>query len=431
MQLTQARELRTIRTLQQSVATDGRIRIGSSVPKISSKGNAFNEPLRLDSFAFTSVHRDLVERIAAMYGGKVEPWSPQRSTEQQWRVVTTSREIHVIVPPIADVLSQFYEQWAGGMCTVRCDGVRDLISLKDCACGPADEDRPAPRACKPTTRVNVMLYDPASGEMISFGVWRLETHGYYAATQLPGQVEIMQAIGTKWASLRMVEQSKVLLIKGKPTATKWWVPQLLPVTGTAAQITGTAGPLAISAGPSAPVEAPDDDATVDDEIVDDVMPVAPPAAATAGPTPQNPVTSKPLPGWYLAAIARATDDADLRDIFRELAGNAERGGFDLSVGAWAPVMPALLARKAELEALAKPAAPAPTTPPELPPLPAEPVQRDTDEVEALWMQCVTRAGQRGWGSDDLIKNFRDFAKKAPDTGTADDYRRFLAGPLSN
>src|SRR5690606_20332280 len=46
---------------------------------------------------------------------------------------------------------------------------------------------PDARACKATTRVNVMLPD-----LPDVGVWRLETHGINAAFELPGTIEIIQ-----------------------------------------------------------------------------------------------------------------------------------------------------------------------------------------------------------------------------------------------
>lgn len=427
VQIGQRQGMQTIKTLQRQATPVGRIRLGTSETRTSRKGDPYQKPVKLTSFRFTSPDRALIESIAQVYGGQVKPWTPQNSKGQQWEVITDQTTIIVMIPPVADVLSQWYEQWAAGRCTVRCDGVRDVIEMRPCVCAPEGQDV-GKRACKPTTRVSMMLFNPKSGEMLSFGVFVLETHGYYAATRLPGQVEIMQATGARFARLSLVEQSKVILQEGKNVTTTWVEPRLDPIVGTAEQLAGTAAPLAIEAGSVQP-ERPalprhDDDNTVDAVEVDAVDLGDEHRSNTrqdrAASEPEAPadfdIRSKPLPQHYLDAIARAQTDGKLREIFQELTGNAERAGIDMKAGPWAPVMPALLARKDELGRAGQSEA-----------VPAQTVRRDTDEVETLWTQCYAQAGKRGILTDDLLAEFRKFSNgKTPETGTADDFRRFLA-----
>jgi hypothetical protein len=86
-----------------------------------------------------------------------------------------------MIPPGRDPVSSWYEQWTGGGCTHRCDGVTNVITDSACSCSPEN------RACKATTRVNVMLPD-----LPDIGVWRLESHGINAAMELPGTIGVIQ-----------------------------------------------------------------------------------------------------------------------------------------------------------------------------------------------------------------------------------------------
>jgi len=197
----------------------GRIRLGTSTPKKSRAGKEYNEPVKLETFRLTSRSRDLVDEAAALYGGDCEPWTPQSGGAQQWQVLTERRSISVIVPP--DPCSQFYEAWIGGKCQRRCDGVRELLADVPCLCGPD----PSQRRCKPTTRLSLML-----AEMSGIGVWRLETHGYYAAAELPAMADLLSAVGGNVpARLEMEERSAMVpdpRDSSKEVATRFMVPVL-------------------------------------------------------------------------------------------------------------------------------------------------------------------------------------------------------------
>ena len=72
--------------LQQQQTEVGRIRLGVKVTAKSGK----LRPAKLDTLRFTSPRRELIEKIAELYGGACEPWQPPRGN-RQWQVITTSR----------------------------------------------------------------------------------------------------------------------------------------------------------------------------------------------------------------------------------------------------------------------------------------------------------------------------------------------------
>lgn len=145
----------------------GRIRMGD-------KGERGN-PRRLETFRLTSADRPLLEGAATRYGGTVRPWKDQPG---QFELYITADELPCMVAP--QEVSQWYELWSGGGCQRRCDGVQNSLSGAACVCDPEN------RECKLTTRLSVMLH-----ELPGMGVWRLETHGFYAATELPASAEML------------------------------------------------------------------------------------------------------------------------------------------------------------------------------------------------------------------------------------------------
>lgn len=194
----QMRELGRIRTGEQVVGTNGRKR-----------------PAKLATFRITSPSREIVAAAAEAYGGEVHEW--QSPAGRQWEVVTTAETIDIVIPP-GQALSQWWELWKGGGCERRCDGYTNVMTEEPCAC-PVDRaerrDRAADgQACKPTTRLNVML--PALPDL---GVFRLESHGYYAAVELAGTAAFLEAAMAAGrlirARLRLDQREKK--VPGKPT----------------------------------------------------------------------------------------------------------------------------------------------------------------------------------------------------------------------
>ncbi|WP_240659768.1 hypothetical protein [Streptomyces sp. WAC 01529] len=181
-----------IMTMKKQAVELGRIRTGYSRPNPKPKGRPI--PVRSETFIFTSHSRDYVAAAAEQWGGKVEGWTPQNSKIEQFRVITKAREIRAIMPS-GDPLSQAYEMWTGGGCARRCDGEREQKSGQPCLClaqyGPEWHRRSAREVCRPTSRISVML-----PELPDLGVWRLDSHSYYAADGMAGSVDtVLQATG--------------------------------------------------------------------------------------------------------------------------------------------------------------------------------------------------------------------------------------------
>ena len=207
-----------ILTLQRQLRELGRIRTGIQV----AGNNGRKRPSKLETFRLTSSSRELIEAAAEAYGGTVTPWAnPGGGSE--FEVVTTVSVLDIVVPP-GQPVSQWFEMWSGGGCQRRCDGVTNVLTMTPCACPPDVEQRLAlaakGEACKATTRLNVML--PALPDL---GVWRLESHGYYAAVELAGAAEILAMASATGrlipARLRLDQREKKE--PGKPTK-KWAVP---------------------------------------------------------------------------------------------------------------------------------------------------------------------------------------------------------------
>lgn len=163
--------------LQQQQTEVGRIRLGVKVA--TSTGGS--RPAKIDTLRFTSPRKDLIEKIAELYGGKVEPWQPLKGNAQ-WQVITTSTEVPVMVPPQDPSQSQWLEMWSKGGCLRRCDGRTERISGNPCMCDPDPQERD----CKMHTRIRVLLE-----EVPGIGVWRVDTGSFYAAVELPSVAKIL------------------------------------------------------------------------------------------------------------------------------------------------------------------------------------------------------------------------------------------------
>lgn len=229
-----------ILNVQRRLREAGRIRIGQQVATNTGK----RRPVKLDRFRITSQDRDKVEHVARIYGGTPTQWADAPIGEQ-WEVVTEATALQVIVPPSAMAFSQWMEQWSGGGCTRRCDTEIEMISGGPCIC--AAEDEPS---CKPTTRLSVMLRD-----LDGLGVWRLETHGHYAAAELAGVVDIIQAAASAGRLLPAVlglEQRQVKrIVNGKPQTMNFAVPTLdVRVSFDALALGSTGAPLAALEAPT-------------------------------------------------------------------------------------------------------------------------------------------------------------------------------------
>jgi hypothetical protein len=177
--------------LQRRTRELGRIRIGHQVQG----GNGKMRPEKLEAFRFTSPSRKKIEAVADIFGGEPLPWD--RSAEHrpdEWQVFTTTTELHVIVPP-DQTLSQWWEMWSGGGVQRRCDGItrQGKQAGEPCLC-PADTGmrgelagQNPPGACKPHSRLNVMIPD-----IPDLGTWGIQSTGMNAAVEWPGAVDVLE-----------------------------------------------------------------------------------------------------------------------------------------------------------------------------------------------------------------------------------------------
>lgn len=176
-----------ILTLQRQARELGRLRTG-----VVDTSGSKPRPKRSDTWVITSHSQDYIEAAAEEWGGTPEKWQPQGNGAEQWRVITTSSAVDAILPP-GDPLSQAYEMWNRGGCARRCDGMTESLTDSPCICradhGDDFYEQKVGTVCSMTTRLNVML--PA---MPDIGVWRAETHSYYAANELAGHVDTIRGL---------------------------------------------------------------------------------------------------------------------------------------------------------------------------------------------------------------------------------------------
>ncbi|SCD60830.1 hypothetical protein GA0115253_101133 [Streptomyces sp. Termitarium-T10T-6] len=168
--------------IQRRAAEHGRLRTGYT------QGN---RPVRSATWVVTSHSEEHVRAAAELWGGEVEQWTPLNSNITQWRVITKASSIEALITP-GDPLNQYNEMWSAGGCQRRCDGETELLSRQACLCarqfGEDWHTQPKGRVCSATSRFNVMLPD-----LSGMGMWRAETHSFYAASEWGGMVDMVLA----------------------------------------------------------------------------------------------------------------------------------------------------------------------------------------------------------------------------------------------
>jgi hypothetical protein len=208
--------------LQRRGQQIGRIRIGQQVKtgKRNKDGTDRMRPEKLDTFRFTTASRTSADAIAALYGGTVRDW------EGQYEVITGQSAIGVTVPPRDQIISQWYELWTRGGAVRRCDSRHEQISGGPCLCPHAVNPASAaeveaaalersrlahlnpPQACKLVTRISVMIPD-----LPGLGVFRLDTHSWYAAAEIGDSGELMHMARDRGvflpAMLRIEQRTRV------------------------------------------------------------------------------------------------------------------------------------------------------------------------------------------------------------------------------
>ncbi|WP_411140285.1 hypothetical protein [Streptomyces sp. x-80] len=169
-----------ILTLQRQARELGRLRTGFTDGK---------RPVRSRTWIISSHAEHYVQAAADAWGGTVEQWQPLGNGAPQYRVITEAESIDALMPP-GDPLSQYNELWSGGGCQRRCDGQRERLSGQPCIClrqfGEDWHHQPKGRVCSATSRLTVILPD-----MPDVGVWRAETHSFYAANEWGGTVDMV------------------------------------------------------------------------------------------------------------------------------------------------------------------------------------------------------------------------------------------------
>ncbi|MFJ3173761.1 hypothetical protein ACIPJK_23680 [Streptomyces roseus] len=168
--------------IQRRAAEHGRLRTGYT------QGN---KPMRSSTWVITSHSEEHVRTAAGLWGGDPQSWTPLNSKIEQWRVITKASSIEALITP-GDPLNQYNEMWSAGGCQRRCDGATELLTRQPCICarqfGEDWHAQPKGRVCSATSRLNVMLPD-----LSGMGLWRAETHSFYAASEWGGMVDMVLA----------------------------------------------------------------------------------------------------------------------------------------------------------------------------------------------------------------------------------------------
>ena len=217
----------------------GRIRLGVKTERAMKS---------LDTFRFTSPDEPAIHQIAGIYGGVVQRWTPPRSKQQQWEVITEASEIRVYLPPHS--IDVWYEEWSGGGCQRRCDGMTAEVPMKTpdgmdidtvpCPCA-AEESM----VCAPYTRLRVVLPEVRFG-----GIWRMESKGWNAANELPGMAGMMEAMQTiGLAECRLLLEKRTKISGGQ---TRHFVVPRLTMDASAEEIMAGGGQATALEAPSPP-----------------------------------------------------------------------------------------------------------------------------------------------------------------------------------
>lgn len=370
-----------ILSMQRQARELGRLRTG-----YTDTSGTKPRPVKSETWVITSHAEHYVHGAADAWGGNVEQWQPLGGGAAQWRVITQANALDAILPP-GDPLSQSYELWSGGGCARRCDGITETLSDRPCLCraqhGDEFHEQRKGTVCAATTRLNVFL-----PEMPDVGVFRVETHSYYAAGEIAGAVDLIRsAVGPDAIiPIRLRIEQRQRKADGK---TKQFPVVVVELRGiTTGQVLGAS----VMGGQQLAAQA-------QREAITSGRPTAAAAieAAPAVPAPAAPASEPVLDvDSVRAAIAAVPDLASLRAIWPQ----AKTAGLE----------DVAKARAAEFASQ-----PAPT------PQPAAPTSGDPDE---LWAQIV-RSVPQDWTSSQVEQNFANFAGTPADVAGPADMAAYL------
>lgn len=291
---------------------------------------------KLEHWRITSASRVLLEAAAAQYGGEVKPWEGALD-EGMWQVFTETSEVHGMFPPIfSDVdgtptvpLSQFFEEWSGGGCQRRCDGVTEMLTGKPCLCAVAvAKDGEVARVCKPTTRLSFMIPD-----LPGLGVWRAESKGWNAAAELPATAQVLQQAAAQGKFIPMVLRLEQRTSKKDGQTLRFAVPVIDLPQVTVRQLAAGDVPLVLNpptagsrerpALPAGP-EAPNGDAArfENDAAVTPEMGAPPPLPTDTTPAGNGVKLITEAQRRRLFAIAHeaTVDEAGVKKVLAEVTG---------------------------------------------------------------------------------------------------------------
>jgi hypothetical protein len=209
--------------LQKRARELGRIRLGQ-------KGDR-GQPQKLDRFRFTSNSQALLTKIAELYGGEVRAWE---GGTQAFELVSNSDRVPIMVPP--QPITQWHEAWRASGCIHRCDGRTNVLTDEPC-----DPDDPAhiEAMAKPTTRLNVVLRD-----VEGIGVWRVETHGWNAAVEIPDAAEFLAYAGGYVNGWLALEQRSSIERDGDKVTTHRYLVPIIEIDVTPTQLMSGRGRVA-------------------------------------------------------------------------------------------------------------------------------------------------------------------------------------------
>lgn len=364
--------------VQRRHAELGRIRLGNQV----AIGNGRSRPNKLDRFRFTSTSERLIRDVAELFGGEAKPWD--NGGKPEWEVFTDAQDIGVVV--IKGGLSQWMEFWSGGGCLHRCDGTGEMNMVTGDPCDLTEKVtvgrntvNPHEEA-KPTTRLAMMI-----PELATIGAWRMETHGWNAAAEIPAIAELAQFVGDM-VPARLYLQERRSVKDGETN--RFVVPvldlqigqeRLREIVNQKAGLTGLPG------GSAPALESPSSGA----------------AALPAGSGAPPAVDDTPVP--TLDDIEAATAENVVYSIYNFLK---DRGLLTDELDA---------ACKARVEAL-KATAPPAAAPDEDGAVDAEIV--DDGDADAVWQQILLTAGKQGLSEGDVKTEFAAFTTESLATAPA-------------
>jgi recombination directionality factor gp3-like protein len=405
----------------------GRIRTGWSEP-YTKDGRDYRRPVRSKTIVLTTAERGLLDEAAEYWGGTVERWQPQGNNPEVWRLVTDRDAIEAILPP-GDPLNQTLEMWSGGGCVRRCDGITEKITDKPCLCfaqfgADFHEVKPkggVPQVCKPTSRLSVFL------ELGGLGLWRVETHSYYAMLEMAGTIDLIKArVGPEPSiPIRLRIDPRVRLAQGKPTGYPVLVIELQG-RGVVAQIlTGSVDGLALEAPTArqAIEAAPRRDAEETPAEPVEAEPWDTEMAAGGEPEPPDEM------GQHRARIAAADTEQDLRVVWRYISEHntlSKEQAAEITQVFW----DRLAAIRGRQSARQVDAAEVKADPPAEPAAqaaliePAEPAEPEPNKM-VLWMEAVTLAGHLGWSTEQLATKMEATVGRTPLSGDGWHMQQFV------